>query len=50
MRGELTLNTVEVNLKARAELLITNPLKLLKQFVDCVLNGFMPFYLCSYGT
>jgi hypothetical protein len=50
MIRELTLNTMEVNLQARTELLITNPLKLLEQFVDCVLDGFMPFHLCSYGT
>lgn len=47
-KEELTLNTVEVNFKAWAQLLIPHPFKLLGQSVDCSLKGIMPLDLCFY--
>lgn len=45
---KLTLNTVEVNLKAWAQLCICYPFKLLGKSVDCTLERFMPLDLCFY--
>lgn len=48
IKYELTLNAVEVNFKARAQLWILHPFKLLEEPVDCILEGFIPLDLCFY--
>lgn len=46
IRNDLTLNAVEKNFEAWAQLLVLHPFKLLGKSVDCTLEGVMPLDLC----